>query len=289
MARLVQRTEQGEVVHELLFGSTTLGRGRLNDIVLAEPGERRVHAEVLALAGGRYLVRDNRSRSGIQMNGERVERQRELAAGDVLRVGGAEFVFDPTPDPSEQPPAPVAPAGRGFVRLTVGTMASRAFGFVREQVAATYFGLSSGIYDAYVAASTLPNLFRDVLGEQAAESAFMPVHRTLAVRGRAAEAARLLRSVLGIVVLVGSAIVALGMVFTPWLVLAVMPGFARDHPGLVSLATLLAFCMMPFLVLISVASVYGSLLLSERRFWLYSLAPIAAGCAPWTRASGSPR
>ena len=64
-----------------------------------------------------------------------------------------------------------------------------------------------------------------------------------------------------------------------WLVLAVMPGFARDHPGLVSLATLLAFCMMPFLVFISVASIYGSLLLSERRFWLYSLAPIASSVA----------
>ncbi|MBM4043247.1 MAG: murein biosynthesis integral membrane protein MurJ [Planctomycetes bacterium] len=279
MARLVQRAGQGEVVHELLFGSTTLGRGRLNDIVLAEPGERRMHAEVLALAGGRYLVRDNRSRTGVFVNGERVERQRELAAGDVVGVGNTEFVFDPTPSSAEQPQAAVAPAGRGFVRLTVGTMASRVFGFVREQVAATWFGLSSGIYDAYVAASTLPNLFRDVLGEQAAESAFMPVHRTLAVRGRTAEAARLLRSVLGIVVLVGSAIVALGMVFTPWLVLAVMPGFARDHPGLVSLATVLAFCMMPFLVLISVASIYGSLLLSERRFWLYSLAPVASSVA----------
>jgi putative peptidoglycan lipid II flippase len=215
----------------------------------------------------------------VLVNGERVEGQRELAAGDVVRVGGAEFVFDPTPDPTEQVAAPAAPAGRGFVRLTVGTLASRAFGFLRELVATAYFGLSSGIYDAYVAASTLPNLFRDVLGEQAAEGAFMPVHRTLAVRGRTAEAARLLRSVMVVVVLASLAVVVLGVVFAPWLMLAVVPGFAKSHPDLMALATRLSRWMMPFLLLIAVASVYGSLLLSDRRFWLYSLAPIASSVA----------
>jgi len=278
MARLIQRTEHGERAHELVFGSTTIGRGRLNDVVIADPGERGVHAEVYALGGGRYVVRDRASRGGVAVNGERVAGRRELAPGDVLRVGGAEFVFEGDV-PGEVPPAQARRRGRGFVRLTVGTMASRVFGFVRELVATAYFGLSSGLYDAYVAASTLPNLFRDVLGEQAAEGAFMPTHRTLVMRGRAAEAARLLRTVL--VLVVGACVVVVGacVVLAPWLMMAVVPGFARDHPELMRLATRLARWMMPFLVLIAVASVFGSLLLAERRFWLYSLAPVGASVA----------
>ncbi|HPD15871.1 MAG TPA: murein biosynthesis integral membrane protein MurJ [Planctomycetota bacterium] len=279
MARLIERTEQGEVAHDLVFGSTTIGRGRLNDIVIADAGERRVHAEILAVGGGRYIVRDPGSRSGVVVNGGRVEGRRVLAAGDELRVGGVGFTFEPDA-PAEGAAAPQAkPQGRGFVRLTVGTMAARVFGFLRELVATAYFGLSSGIYDAYVAASTLPNLFRDVLGEQAAEGAFMPAHRTLVVRGRQAEAARLLRSVLWIVAVASVGVVAVCVAFADWLMLAVVPGFAVAHPELMALATRLSRWMMPFLLVIALASVYGSLLLADRRFWLYSLAPIGASAA----------
>ena len=184
MARLIQRTERGETPHELLFQSTSIGRGRLNDIVIEDPGERRLHAEVLSLAKGRFVLRDNRSRGGLTVNGERVEEKRELGDGDVIRVGGAEFVFVAAEEPSTAPPS-AAPRAGGTMQLTVGTLLARVFGYARELVATAYFGLSSGIYDAYVAASTIPNLFRDVLGEQAAESAFMPTHKTLVARGRA--------------------------------------------------------------------------------------------------------
>jgi len=162
------------------------------------------------------------------------------------------------------------------MQLTVGTLLARVFGYARELVATAYFGLSSGIYDAYVAASTIPNLFRDVLGEQAAESAFLPAHLTLTSRGRQAEADRLLRSVLSVVVILGTVIVALCIWAAPWLVLAVVPGFEKKHPELMATTIWLARWMMPFLLVIAVASVYGSLLLAGRRFWRYSMAPIAA-------------
>ena len=292
MARLTQRSDGGEVVHELLFQSTSIGRGALNDIVIDDPGERRTHAEVLALAGGSYAVRDNRSRGGVAVNGEPVTGQRTLSDGDVVRVGGVELVFDirdtverriedenedEDEDEKRRQIATRATSGKGgVVQLTVGTLGARAFGFAREMVATAYFGLSSGLLDAYVAASRVPNLFRDVLGEQAAESAFMPAHRTLVVRGRDAEAGRLLRSVLHLVLIAGLVLVGLGVIFAPWLMRLVAPGFVKPRPDLLAKATWLARWMMPFLVIIAVAAVYGSLLLAERRFWRYSMAPIAA-------------
>jgi putative peptidoglycan lipid II flippase len=154
-------------------------------------------------------------------------------------------------------------------------MASRLFGFVRQMVALRYFGCS-GLFDAFVAATTLPNLFRRVLGEQVAESALTPTHRTLTAGGREEQARRLTVSILTLVAVTGSVLVVLGVVFAPWLVRVVVPGFVGERPELVGLTTRLARWMMPFLVIIALSAVFGSLLLSERRFLRYSLAPIGS-------------
>jgi len=270
MARLIQRTEQGEMVHELLFGSTTIGRGRLNDIVIANPRERRVHATVVVAGEGRYLVRDHHSRSGVMVNGERVRELGELPDGAELRVGAATFVFQAAREAAAEKPA--ASLGRGVVRLTLGTLVARVLGYVREMVAYAFFGCS-GSFDAYVAATTLPNLFRDALGEYAAENAFMPAYKTLLGGGHAEAARRLVAVVLRFVVVTSLAIVVLGVVFAPWAVRAVVPGFVERHPDLVDTATQLTRWMMPNLLLIAVGALFGSLLLAERRFLLYSLAP----------------
>ncbi|MFP4057674.1 MAG: murein biosynthesis integral membrane protein MurJ [Candidatus Brocadiia bacterium] len=275
MARLIQRADGEERPHELLFQSVAIGRGRLNDIVIADPGERRVHAEVVALGRGRYAVRDRRSRGGVRVNGQRVAGRCELTDGDVVEVGEAEFVFRAEDEEAAARAGARAGLGSGVARLTAGTLVSRLLGWAREMVALAYFGLS-GLFDAYVAATTLPNLLRDVLGEQAAEGAFMPAHRTLVLRGRAGAAARLVRAVLRVVVVAGSLAVIGGMVLAPWLVLGIVPGFASRHPALVDLAAGLARVMMPYLVIIAVGAVFGSLLLSDRRFLRYSLAPAAS-------------
>ena len=278
MAKLIQKAERGDVEHELLFGSTSIGRGWLNDVVVADPSERRRHAEVVALGKGGYAVRDLHSRTGVTVNGERVAGQRALADGDVVEMGGVAFVFDAA-EPAAPAAGAAAPKGRGLlggvVRLTLGTLLSRGFGWAREIVAMAYFG-ASGAFDAYVAATTLPNLFRDVLGEHAAEGAFLPAHKTLRAHGREAEARRLATSVLAFVVLSGLVLVVLGAVFAPQVMALVVPGFAKRRPELWATATSLARWMMPFLVIVAVGAVFGSLLLGERRFVRYAVAPVGS-------------
>ena len=275
MARLVRQTDGGSERHELLFRSMSIGRGLLNDVVIDDPGERRVHAEILALGRGRHVVRDKRSRGGVFVNGLRAEGLHALANGDRVRVGEAVFVFEAEPeDAAEAKPREDTMAG-GVLKLTVGTLVSRVFGYVREVVALAYFGLS-GLFDAYVAALTLPNLFRDVLGERVAESAFTPAHRTLVNKGRGGDARRLTASVLCFVAFAGLVLVVFGVVFAPWLVMAIVPGFAGEHPDLVATTTRLARWMMPYLAVIAVSAVFGSLLLSERRFMRYALAPVGS-------------
>ena len=52
------------------------------------------------------------------------------------------------------------------------TLLSRVLGFVRESLAALLFGDSSGIFDAFITAYRVPNLFRRFLGEGALSTSF---------------------------------------------------------------------------------------------------------------------
>ena len=274
MARLVELSASGEAAHELLFQNTSVGTGRLDDIRVPRHEGRRLRLEVVAIGEGRYVARDALGRGGVSVNGEALAAARELRPGDLIRVGERSFRFEA--DPLEEPPESRAPSlGGGVARLTVGTLVSRVVGYVREMVAMAYFGLT-GALDAYVAATTLPNLLRDVLGEYAAENAFMPTYKTLLWRGRDAAAAWLLRRALWFVVGTCVLFVVLGAALAPWVVLGLVPGFARSHPELVATTTALSQWMMPYLLIIATAAVFGSLLLAERRFLRYSLAPAGA-------------
>lgn len=275
MARLIRTTDAGDAAHELLFRSTTIGRGALSDIRIEDPGDRRHHAEILALGNHRHAVRDLDSRAGTTVNGEPVAGLHALAAGDVVGVGAAQFLYEPDPPQDDAAPAARQSMGGGVLKLTIGTLASRLFGYVREMVALAYFGLS-GVFDAYVAAVSLPNLFRDVLGERVAESSLTPAHKTLVTRGRPDAAWRLARSILSIVAVSSIAFTLLGYLVAPWLVKVIVPGFAIKRPELAALTLWLARTMMPYLAVIAVSAVFGSLLLSERRFLRYALAPLGS-------------
>jgi hypothetical protein len=79
---------QGRMV---LRARTVVGRGEDNDLVLADTGVSRRHAELLTSAEG-TLVRDLGSTNGTWVNGVRVHEQ-TLYDGDRLRVGTTELVF----------------------------------------------------------------------------------------------------------------------------------------------------------------------------------------------------
>ncbi|MFT7169890.1 MAG: putative peptidoglycan lipid II flippase, partial [Paracoccaceae bacterium] len=52
------------------------------------------------------------------------------------------------------------------------TLVSRILGFIREGIATALFGNNSGIYDAFLTAWRVPNLFRRFLGEGALSTSF---------------------------------------------------------------------------------------------------------------------
>ncbi|MEV5809987.1 FHA domain-containing protein [Streptomyces parvulus] len=70
----------------------TFGRKSDNDVVIVSVSASRLHAEILAEAGG-YVLHDRESRNGTYVNEERVTRH-QLAPGDSIRIGDETFLFE---------------------------------------------------------------------------------------------------------------------------------------------------------------------------------------------------
>lgn len=83
---------QGDVLRPLSVGRIQLGRAETCDISLDDPLVSRLHA-ALEVNGESLIVEDLGSRNGVRVNGERIEAPRVLRAGDVLRIGSAEFTI----------------------------------------------------------------------------------------------------------------------------------------------------------------------------------------------------
>lgn len=69
-----------------------IGRAPDNDLRVDDPRASRYHA-VIERVGMRYRIRDLRSHNGTFVNGERVEKERFIAEGDVLQIASTKFNF----------------------------------------------------------------------------------------------------------------------------------------------------------------------------------------------------
>ncbi|MFO0547133.1 MAG: sigma 54-interacting transcriptional regulator [Polyangiaceae bacterium] len=83
---VVSGAEVGRVIPIRSGAAISLGRDESADVVLADPGLSRKHAQVQSVAG-QYLLRDLGSRNGTFVNGERVDFAAPLAEGDRVRLG----------------------------------------------------------------------------------------------------------------------------------------------------------------------------------------------------------
>ena len=71
-------------------GTLTIGRSEESDIFLVDPSVSRNHAK-LEVDRGKMLVRDLASTNGTYVNGERIEGDRSVHAGDVLTFGNTQL------------------------------------------------------------------------------------------------------------------------------------------------------------------------------------------------------
>lgn len=144
------------------------------------------------------------------------------------------------------------------------TLVSRVLGFARDVVLLAALG-AGPVADAFLAALRFPNLFRRLFAEGAFAQAFVPVYtKTLQSEG-AERADRLASEALSVLLAATTALTVLAILFMPQLNLLLFAGYA-DDPETFQLATLLTRITMPYLIAMTLATLFGAMLNARGRF-----------------------
>jgi putative peptidoglycan lipid II flippase len=154
--------------------------------------------------------------------------------------------------------------------VAAGIFLSRIAGLVREMIFARFFGTSVSA-DAWRAASRMPNVLQNLLGEGTLSASFIPQYAKLLEDGREADAGRLAGAVFALLVALAGALALLGVVLAPVLVSVFTPGFEGLQRELTIRLVRLIFPMAGVLVL-SAWSL--GVLNSHRRFFISYVAPV---------------
>lgn len=188
----------------------------------------------------------------------------------------------PDPKGSSAEPAPAKPTSGGALAVAAGIFASRLLGLVRETAVASIFGVGPHA-DVFRTALRAPNALQNLLGEQTLSATMIPIYSRLLAEKREEEAGRFAGAMFGLLLAIVLVLVGLGVIFAPWLVSVLTPGFLADaaevaagrmsvdrYPLLVTAVRIL-FPMTGVLVLSAWAL---GILNSHRRFLLSYSAPV---------------
>ncbi|UAW99035.1 murein biosynthesis integral membrane protein MurJ [Halopseudomonas nanhaiensis] len=176
---------------------------------------------------------------------------------------------------SETPASPPEKAPsllRSGMVVSIMTMLSRVLGMVRDVVIAAYFGSGSSA-DAFFIAFKIPNFMRRLFAEGAFNQAFVPVLSEYRAKRAFEEVRDLVNRVAGTLALTLVGITAVGVAGAPVLISVFAPGF-HDEPEKLALAADMLRITFPYLLLISLTALCGSILNSYGRFAVPAFTPV---------------
>jgi putative peptidoglycan lipid II flippase len=161
---------------------------------------------------------------------------------------------------------------RSASTITPLTLLSRLTGYLRDKVIAITLG--AGMHsDAFFVAFRIPNMLREIIGEGAMSSAVIPVYTEVGARRTEEEARAFVGRVAGTFALILTAITALGILVSPWLV-NLLAGQFHATPGKFELTVLLNRWIFPYILLVSLAALCQAILNAHHRFAVAAAAPI---------------
>ena len=164
--------------------------------------------------------------------------------------------------------------GRGLARsgvvFSAATGLSRILGLVRESLARSYFGVS-GPVNAFEIAFLVPNTVRALVADAALSSAFVPVFSDLLEKGERKRAWRVASSLFWLMLLGLTALTALFVLISPWLMRAF--GYGPEVDG--GLAIRLSWVLFPIVVLLGLTGIVVGILNSYDHFSVPALSPVA--------------
>jgi putative peptidoglycan lipid II flippase len=158
--------------------------------------------------------------------------------------------------------------------LTVGgiTLVSRVTGFLRDVMLAAVLG-AGPVADAFFVALRLPNHFRAIFAEGAFNAAFVPTYARIRGSGGEKRAQMFTDRIFTLLLMTQVVLLAVAIAFTPAVIDLLAPGFSKDAERF-ALAVGFTRVTFPYLLLVSVVTLYGGMLNALDRFAAAAAAPI---------------
>lgn len=164
-----------------------------------------------------------------------------------------------------------SPVARWASIISLATLTSRILGFIRDVIIARLFGVYLQA-QAFVIAFRIPNLFRDLVGEGAANAAIIPVLSEYSLKHSKEEFWELVNILLNLLIVILSAITILGITFSPLIVRLIAPGFIGSADKLQATINLNRI-IFPYILLIGLAAYAMAVLNSLKSFVVSAFAP----------------
>ncbi|MCP2041190.1 putative peptidoglycan lipid II flippase [Neisseria sp. HSC-16F19] len=163
---------------------------------------------------------------------------------------------------------------RTLAKTSSMTMLSRILGFVRDMIIARLFG-ASGATDAFFVAFKLPNMLRRIFAEGAFAQAFVPILAEYK-QTQSPEATRaFVQHVAGMLTFALTVVTALGIIAAPWIIYLTAMGWSgQADADKFSLAVDLLRIIFPYILLISLSSLAGSILNTYHQFTVPAFTPV---------------
>ncbi len=157
--------------------------------------------------------------------------------------------------------------------IGMGTFLSRILGFLRDMVIANFFGTGMAA-DAFFVAFRIPNLWRRLVGEGSLTISFIPVYTEYTTQRSeedTREVTHIAFTIAGVVLL---ALTLFGILFSPFLIRIIAPGWFARYPETFSLTVTLNQIIFPYLFFMGLFALCMGILNSLRHFFAPAIAPI---------------
>lgn len=156
--------------------------------------------------------------------------------------------------------------------ISAATLLSRILGFIRDMMLARLFGATLAA-DAFFVAYRIPNMLRELFAEGAMAAAFIPVFTEYLTHKSRRDAWELASAVFTTLLTILTGITLLGILFSPFIVKLIAPGFTLS-PEKVALTILLNQIMFPYLLFIGLSALMMGILNSLRSFAAPAFSPV---------------
>ena len=150
--------------------------------------------------------------------------------------------------------------------ISLSTGLSRILGFIRDMIIARFLGTGM-LADVFFAGFGIPNMLRHLMGEGALSAGLIPVFTESLEKNTKEETNLLMSSFLWLILIASTLIAVLIVLFAPFLVKIIVPGFISS-PEKLELTIKITRWLVPYLIFIGVSSCTIGMLHSYKHFFI---------------------